>query len=412
MRCLECGSECERLDNEHLLACSGITLHEYAIRHQLPLDLILHADQVNTEDSPDDYPPASHHFSEAARATLEGLRWAGLVTLAEPFVDIEGEVRRLDLLLWDLRQLPEYGFRFRQDYRYADNTHRVVARSGLRALSRNLRQGRRWATPEPPPDFLDSLAVYVAHRAERHAGYFFMQFPLARHAHDVHETLAREHGIACSLLDAADHDQGVLLRTRTPADGEALMQLLADRLEAMPGAWERFHAPTPNATVCKELVFDAAHFITDHPAKCSNMHGGRYQLHVEVSGRIDPVTGCVVDYGYLKRVVNRRVVERFDHHHLNYAAAELAWRSSTEMLCVHIWESLIDYLPGLSGLRLYETTQSWCDYRGPTLEAFQANGSAALLHPFAGPVDSELRRSLLLARQPTVLQTANGNGLS
>jgi hypothetical protein len=96
-------------------------------------------------------------------------------------------------------------------------------------------------------------------------------------------------------------------------------------------------------------------------------------------------------------VVNRLVVDRFDHHNLNYAAAELAWRSSTEMLCVHIWECLIDYLPGLSGLRLYETTQSWCDYRGPSLAEFQSQGSAAVLHPFRDAPAMDRRRRLLQA---------------
>lgn len=411
MRCLECGSELERLDNDHLLDCCGFTLQEYAIRHRLPLDLLLHPDQVNQADATDWYPAPLPHRSENARATLEGLRWAGLLHAGEMFADIPGEIRRLDLLLWDLEQLAGLGFRCRQDYEYSADTHRVVARNRLRVPLRNLRPGRRWVTPEPPPDVLDSLAVYVAHVAELHAGYMFMQFPRSADAEAVRESLAREYAVQCRLLDAADHPGGALLRTLTTTDTGVLLDLLKTRLVTMPGAWERFDAPTPSATVSKELVFDAAHFITDHPAKCSNLHGGRYQLHVEVSGRIDPVTGCVVDYGYLKRVVNRQVIERFDHHNLNYAATELAWRSSTEMLCVHIWESLIDYLPGLSGLRLFETTQSWCEYRGPTLEAFQAQGSDALLHPFASTPDTTLRRRWL-REEPAVLQTGVGRGLS
>ncbi|MCB1922977.1 MAG: 6-carboxytetrahydropterin synthase [Gammaproteobacteria bacterium] len=411
MKCLECGTERERLDNEHLIACCGFTLQEYAIRHRLPLDLVLHPDQINCDDSPQAYPPALTHPGERARATLAGLRWAGQLITHEPFVDVPGEVRRLDLLLWDLEQLAAFGFRFRQDYEYSADTHRVVARNRLRAPARNLRPAHRRATPEPPPAFLDSLAVYVAHQAEWHAGYLFMQFPLALHGNDIRDNLSRLHGINCRQLDAPDHPRGMLLRTLTPRDTEALLALLRDRLQQIPGAWERFHADTPVASVSKELVFDAAHFITDHPAKCSNLHGGRYQLHVELRGRIDPVTGCVIDYGYVKRVVNQQVVDRFDHHNLNYAAAELAWRSSTEMLCVYIWECLIDYLPALSGLRLYETTQSWCDYHGPTLEAFTAAGSAALLHPFAQVADSG-RRQRWLSPASVTLRAAGGHDVS
>jgi len=372
--------EVERLDNQHLLDCSGLTLHEYALRHHRPLDLLLHPDQVNTAFEASAWEDPATGPGEASRSALLGLRWAGLVRQREPFVEVAGDVRRLDLLLWDLDRLRGYGFWFRQEYRYSDESHRVVAFSSLRAPAGNLdRTGVLSAAPEPPPGFLDALAVFLGHVAEYHAGYLLMPFAQALDARDVAERLRRDHAVDCAALDFSEHPGGLLLRTRTRADGDRLLSLLHERLQQMPGSWERFLADMPVATVTKELVFDAAHFITDHPAKCSNLHGGRYLLQVQVSGRVDPVTGCVVDYGYLKRVANRMVVERLDHHTLNYAAAALAWRSTTEMLCVYIWEQLIDYLPGLSGLRLYETTQSWCDYRGPTLEDYQRQGSSSLM---------------------------------
>lgn len=408
MHCLECGETLDRLTNQHLLRCAGLTVQEYAIRHRMPLDLLLHSDQVNLSDRVDDFPRAKAVVPEQARCTLQGLRWAGLLRERDQFVELPGEIRRLDLLLWDLEQLDDYGFRYRQDYRYSSDTHRVVADNCLRTPLANLRRAHSWVGMESPPDFLETLAVFVAHAAEWHAGYLFMQFPLRGDGESVRQTLAHEYRVHCKILDAADRADGVLLRTQTLHDGERLLDILQQRLRRMPGAWERFHDATPHATVTKELVFDAAHFITDHPAKCSNLHGGRYVLQVQVGGRIDPVTGCVVDYGYLKRVVNRQVIERFDHHNLNYAADELAWRSSTEMLNAHIWESLIDYLPGLSALRLYETTQSWCDYVGPDLAAFQEQGSASLLHPFA-EVTRAARRQRLLISGNSALRAVGGD---
>lgn len=382
MQCRECAQHVEMLTNEHLRACSGLTVHEYAIRHHLPLETLLAPGQINAVDETV-YPQATRSPGELARAALLGLRWAGLVRERDSLAEIPGEVRRLDLLLWLEEQLQAYGFRFRQEYRYADATHRVVASNCLRARGTNL--GGAWGPPaavEPMPDFLQALAVLVAHVAEYQAGYIFMPFARAADGHDAAARLRQEYGIRCVALDAADTPEGGLLRTATVADAQALLHRLDAPLGAMPGGRERFTAPMPEATVSKELVFDAAHFITDHPAKCSNLHGGRYLLHVQVSGRVDPVTGCVVDYGYLKRAVNRLVVDRFDHHTLNYAAPELAWRSSTEMICVHVWECLVDYLPGLSGLRLYETSQSWCDYRGPSLAEHQACGTSPLLDHF------------------------------
>jgi 6-pyruvoyl tetrahydropterin synthase/QueD family protein len=372
-----------------------LTPQEYAIRHHVPLELVVDRAALGREDRVDDYPAPRGYPSEQARAVLRGLDWAGLIREEGDFVQIPGEVRRLDLLLWDLAALRDYGFRFRQDYDYAGDTHRVVARNRLKTPKAHLDRFRGLRVcPIPPPDFLQSLAVFVGHVGDLQAGYLFLPFKLASQARWVAVELARQ-GIRLHELDAADGPEAALLRTYAPEDTHRLLDLLRGHLEAIPGVLDRFEQETPVVTVSKELVFDSAHFITDHPAKCSNLHGGRYALHVKVSGRIDPTTGCVVDYGYLKRVATRLVVDRFDHHTLNYCAPELAWRSSTEVLCVYIWEQLIDYLPGLCGLDLYETTQSWCSYRGPTLEDYQRRGAEPMLRWFQGPLErSPLRESM------------------
>ncbi|MEW8038059.1 MAG: 6-carboxytetrahydropterin synthase [Candidatus Thiodiazotropha sp.] len=404
MQCLECGSEVASLDNDHLLHCCSLTLQEYAIRHHLPLDLILDRQAVNRADGIEGYQPPKALPSEQARAVFMGLKWAGLLQREDRFALVPGEVRRLDLLLWDLHWLREYGFRFRQEYRYADATHRVVAVNRLKVPAAYLAQSTEvHLSPVPPPDFDLSLAVLIAHIGELQAGYLFLQLP----QRSVGETIMAEtsrQGLRFKELDAADHPEGLLLRTRTCADTAKLLALIREWLVDIPGALQRFEQQTPQITVTKELVFDAAHFITDHPAKCSNLHGGRYTLNVRVKGRVDPVTGCVVDYGYLKRVATRQVIERFDHHNLNYAATELAWRSSTEMLCIFIWEQLIEYLPGLVELQLYETTQSWCNYSGPSLEAFQQSGSDRLMTHFNDQKLGESKLRDLIRNRPPALE--------
>lgn len=379
MKCLNCDRDVPKLDNEHLIACSGLTLQEYAIRHCLPLELLVSTDQLNQRPPATDFISIANIPGETARAVLEGLRLSGLLGSEGEFAVIPGGIRWLDLLLWDLNYLIEYGFRFCQDYEFDESTNRVVARNRLRSLRRNLLGRPRDAmTPVPPPDFATAFAVCIAHCGEIQAGYLFIALKRRVDAEEAAAWLEREHGVAMHCL-SSDDEEPVLLRTMTPADSRRLLAALERQLRSMPGVWDRFNANTPEITVAKELSFDSAHFITDHPAKCSNQHGGRYVLRVKVRGRIDPVTGCVVDFGYLKKVVTREIVELFDHHHLNYVAGELAWRSTTEMMCVFIWERLIEHLPALAELELYETPQSWCRYTGPSLAEFQDSGRNPLL---------------------------------
>lgn len=384
--CKECGAIVSELDNGHLLACCGLTLQEYALRHALPLDLLMTPDRVEAGVPEADLPliPVAVP-DEAARAVLAGLRLAGKVQETGLLCRVAGEIAWLDLLFWDLAQLASYGFQFRQEYRYADDTHRVVARNSLITLRRNL-IGPWLPARIPPPRQQLRYATYLAHAAELHAGYLFLPFPSREELDEAAEFLLREFDVRTKYLQA----DSALLRTLTKTDTGRLLDGMRKELTAMPGVWSRLNPETPEVTVSKEVVFDSAHFLTDHPAKCSNLHGGRYVLHVKVRDRIDPVTGCVLDYGYLKRVINDRIVDRFDHHTLNYAGPELAWRSTTELLSVFIWEQLIDFLPGLTEIILYETPQSWCQYSGPDLETWQRSGSNPILSRFT---DSRLGKS-------------------
>lgn len=291
MKCLERGIECERLTNRHPLQCSGMALREYRIRHQPPLGQVLHPVQVNRPDSVDRSSAASMYTREAARAALRGLRWVRIRRTKGDSVEISGDIRRPEMLLWDLERLAGYGFRYCQEFEVSGDTRGVGARDRLRAPLSDLRPLRRRTGPQPPPAFLDSLAVYVAHQAGWHAGCLYMPFPSALHGEDVRHTLARHHGIHCQVLDAADHPGSLLLRTRCAEDGDRLLGLLAERLRAIPAAGERFFEGAPQATVSMEPVFGAARFFRDHPARCSNLRRGRYLLQVEVSDRIDPVTG-------------------------------------------------------------------------------------------------------------------------
>lgn len=390
MQCNECNKELgNQISNEHLYDCCGLTLQEYALRHHLPLDLLLNSDQINQSDDSAQYLKPSKSTNQQVQDILAGLYMADAVQQEDEFTFITLGIRRLEQLLWYQQVLQTLGFQFKQEYFYENDSHRVIAKNSIKVPTTFLPPRIVNSSDE---SFLQQVAVLVAHIGELHAGYLFIDFPNIEHATRVETELAHKYQIRLKPLAASEYEKGQLMRCETLEDTTRLINILSEYLRDIPNACERFFDRHEKATVVKELVFDSAHFITDHPDKCVNLHGGRYAMNVKVQDHIDPLTGFVLDYGYLKRIAKDKVVNELDHHNLNYVAAELSWRSSTELLNIFIWETLIEYLPGLTELQIYETSQSHCCYVGPSLDELQKNGKSALLRYF---VSDELGKSQL-----------------
>ena len=390
MQCLECKKVLShQINNEHLYACCGLTLQEYALRHHMPLDLLLNADQINQQDNVSEYVKSNTQATQQVQNLLNGLHVAGAIQQEDDFTYVSLGIRRLEQLLWYQNILHSVGFQFKQEYFYENDSHRVLSRNAIKIPSVFL----------PPrivcnecESFLFQLAIIVAHIGELHAGYLFVDFPDVQDARCIEVELANKHQIRLQPLAASEHENGLLMRSETLEDTSRLLALLGEWLKEIPNACERFFEKQEEALVSKELVFDSAHFITDHPDKCVNLHGGRYTINVKVKDQIDPLTGFVIDYGYLKRITKSKIINKLDHHNINYAAAELSWRSSTEFLSIFIWQTLIEYLPGLSELQIFETTQSHCCYVGPSLDELQKKGNSVLLQYF---VSDKLGKSSL-----------------
>jgi len=394
MQCAECNKEVgSQITNEHLFACSGLTLQEYALRHHLPLDLLLNADQINVLDDVGGYIKSNKNISQQVQDILSGLHFAGAFVQEADFTRITLGVRRLEQLLWYQNILQAVGFQFRQEYFYENDSHRVVARNSLKLPTAFLPPHIVSNTDE---SFLLQLAIIVAQIGELHAGYLFLDMPQIQDSQRIEAELANKYQIRLKALSTTEHSSGQLTRCETLEDTSRLIALLEPYLKEIPNASERFFEKHEIALVAKELVFDSAHFITDHPDKCVNLHGGRYTMNVKVKDQIDPLTGFVLDYGYLKRITKDKIISRLDHHNLNYVGSELSWRSSTELLSIFIWQTLIEYLPGLSELQIYETSQSHCCYIGPSLDELQKQGSSSLLKYFSSDElgQSQLRNLL------------------
>lgn len=98
-------------------------------------------------------------------------------------------------------------------------------------------------------------------------------------------------------------------------------------------------------------------------------HGHNFVAEVTLEGRPDPATGMVFDLKKLKEVLNREVVEPFDHRFLNYEVPPFDRVVPTlENIAREIWRRLEGHFPGpelrLASVRLYESDDLFVDYSG------------------------------------------------
>lgn len=184
----------------------------------------------------------------------------------------------------------------------------------------------------------------------------------------------------------------------TPPTPENIARFVADQFGAhFPQALARlarvvvWESPTLWATFSKEneetmvaltrsLDFAASHrlhapALSDQEndalfGKCNNPNGHGHNYHVEVTvvGEPDPTTGALVDLQALDDVLDREVMARFDHKHLNLDTPDFRDLNPTsENLTRVVWDHLEHNIPGRA--RLYrvvvrETDRNYFEYYG------------------------------------------------
>lgn len=102
--------------------------------------------------------------------------------------------------------------------------------------------------------------------------------------------------------------------------------------------------------------------------KCNNPygHGHNYALEVTVSGHVDKRTGMVCDLGALDAVVEREIINHFDHENLNMLREFSAQVPSSENVAVEIYNILkrTFRVANLEKVKLEETSQNSFEYTG------------------------------------------------
>ncbi len=139
--------------------------------------------------------------------------------------------------------------------------------------------------------------------------------------------------------------------------------------------------------VTKEFTFETGHALYGYDGKCRNVHGHSYKLSVTVIG--EPIAdtsnvklGMVIDFGDLKKIVKKEVVDPFDHatvFNKNTPHIELAtelssrghkviladYQPTSENMVIDFAQKLKARLPkniSLHSLRLRETGTAYAEW--------------------------------------------------
>ena len=98
----------------------------------------------------------------------------------------------------------------------------------------------------------------------------------------------------------------------------------------------------------KEFDFEMAHSLLNYDGLCQHIHGHSYKLAVTVIAtpnwdKSSPKRGMVMDFGDLKRIVNRLICDPLDHAFVMNSETPKEWYTTGNQLFGRI--VLVDYQP-------------------------------------------------------------------
>lgn len=109
--------------------------------------------------------------------------------------------------------------------------------------------------------------------------------------------------------------------------------------------------------------------------KCSRIHGHghNYVLEVTLAGEADKETGYLMDLKDLKDIVQKELIEKVDHTHLNYDVGFMREINPTvENIITQFWKLIAPRLNGnqrkLYSLKLFESENNIAEYKGEGYE--------------------------------------------
>lgn len=151
--------------------------------------------------------------------------------------------------------------------------------------------------------------------------------------------------------------------------------------------------------VTKIFNFEMAHYLPNHDKNCKYLHGHSYKLEITIAGRQDkkdPNSSSyqmLIDFGKLKEIVDRNIIDIFDHSltvykdqldkeleitlkkHFSERLNIVNYRPTAESMCIDFYGRIkhdIDQFDNIhiKRIRLYETETSYADFEPDEIDAY------------------------------------------
>jgi 6-pyruvoyltetrahydropterin/6-carboxytetrahydropterin synthase len=146
-------------------------------------------------------------------------------------------------------------------------------------------------------------------------------------------------------------------------------------------------------SITKEFTWDMAHMLANHQGVCKNLHGHTYKMLVKVAKINNSINsdnnneGMVVDFSELKDIVQKNIINKFDHSfvywsnspdQLEHEIANLLkkyerkviaveYRPTAEEICINFFRNLNMELSKINikviNIKIWETPTSFAEIK-------------------------------------------------
>lgn len=135
-------------------------------------------------------------------------------------------------------------------------------------------------------------------------------------------------------------------------------------------------------TLKTEHSFDSAHFLSGYEGKCSNIHGHRWRVVIEIMAESlndkGQLRGMIVDFGLLKQQVKEKV-DYFDHSLIvekntlkaktmealveeNFRIIQVDFRPTAESFAKYFYDEFVKEGYKVKNATVYETPNNCATY--------------------------------------------------